>query len=198
MLHRWVEVIEEDSGQPEEGRERQEDRLALKDAEGGAGVGHVGNAKDAAMGVGLTQGEVRAHQVLGRLVEDEDQRSDEEEQEVVLETQKEPAMGCGHRVVGFQHHCLLGWLRLSTRGESLPYSATMIASKLRGWQQMNDRDGGQAKERVPPHQRVTSKLPTLTYGPVPRIDLAHGGSRSTVWWRSRRRSPGSSSWPSRR
>jgi len=37
---------------------------------------------------------------------------------------------------------------------------------------MNDRDRGQAKERVPPHQRVTSKLPTLTYGPVPRIDLA--------------------------
>jgi DMSO/TMAO reductase YedYZ molybdopterin-dependent catalytic subunit len=37
----------------------------------------------------------------------------------------------------------------------------MIASKLRGWQQMNDRDRGQAKERVPPHQRVTSKLPTL-------------------------------------
>jgi DMSO/TMAO reductase YedYZ molybdopterin-dependent catalytic subunit len=37
---------------------------------------------------------------------------------------------------------------------------------------MKDRDRGQAKERVPPHQRVTSKLPTLTYGPVPRIDLA--------------------------
>lgn len=37
---------------------------------------------------------------------------------------------------------------------------------------MSDRDRGQAKERVPPHQRVTSKLPTLTYGPVPRIDLA--------------------------
>ena len=37
---------------------------------------------------------------------------------------------------------------------------------------MNDRDRGQAKERVPPHQRVTSKLPTLTYGPVPRVDLA--------------------------
>ena len=37
---------------------------------------------------------------------------------------------------------------------------------------MNDRDRGQARERVPPHQRVTSKLPTLTYGPVPRIDLA--------------------------
>jgi DMSO/TMAO reductase YedYZ molybdopterin-dependent catalytic subunit len=29
-----------------------------------------------------------------------------------------------------------------------------------------------SRERVPPNQRVTSKLPTLTYGPVPRIDLA--------------------------
>ena len=72
VVHRRVEVVEQDGEQPEEGRRGEEERLALEHAEGGAAVGVVHDANEAAFGDGLADAQVGAHEVLRHLVEGED------------------------------------------------------------------------------------------------------------------------------